>query len=66
MKTITEKDKAILEDIALNTIQPIKPMTEYIIKNYELSQPEAEEIAYDILNQAGAKVGFKTKYSPEC
>lgn len=62
---VSHTDHGVLKEIALTTISPIEKMVEYILKNYTMSKEEATEVSYDILNRAGAELGFKTKYS-EC
>lgn len=63
MKKVNEEDHSILKQMALTKVQPIDKMVEYTMSKYEVSKEEATEICYDILNRAGAELGFNTKYS---
>ncbi len=67
MKNLNEEQLSELKNIALTQIRPIEKMKKHLLSvDYNLSEEEAEKVSYEILNKAGAELGFQTEYSSCC
>ena len=65
--TLTTQQVADLKQIAVSQTEPISKMVAQINEWHpQVEQNEAQEWSKDILDKAGAELGFQTKYSEPC